>query len=81
MLIEIKETNVNKEIVIPNLHEKIKNDEVDDCMQKLYQIFQKILNQNSLMEEHINKFLKCLRNLLENFILICISFYKTFPKD
>ena len=44
MLIEIKETNVNKEIVIPYLHEKIKNDEVDDCMQKLYETFQEFLN-------------------------------------
>ena len=44
MLIEIKETNVNKEIVILNLHKKIKNDEVDDCMQKLYETFQEFLN-------------------------------------
>ena len=39
MLKEIKETYVNKKIVIPNLHKKIKNDKVDDCMQKLYVTF------------------------------------------
>ena len=32
MLKEIKETNINEEIVILNLHEKIKGDGVDDCM-------------------------------------------------
>ena len=81
MMNESNETNVNTKTIIPNIHEKIENDEVSDCIQKLINTFQEFVEQNRSLEDDISKFPNCIRKLFEKYNDFCSSFYKTFRRD